>query len=46
MEFDYTPKGVCSRNIHVEVEDGLLKMFNLLVDVLEIRKVWQPYVKE
>ena len=25
MEFDYTPKGVCSRNIHVEVEDGIVK---------------------
>ena len=25
MEFDYTPKGVCSRNIHVEVEDGIIK---------------------
>lgn len=25
MEFDYTPKGVCSRNIHVEIEDGIVK---------------------
>lgn len=25
MEFDYTPKGVCPRNIHVEVEDGIVK---------------------
>ena len=25
MEFDYTPKGVCSRNIHVEIEDGVVK---------------------
>ena len=25
MEYDYTPRGVCSRNIHVEVEDGIVK---------------------
>ena len=25
MEINYTPKGVCSRKIHVEVEDGIVK---------------------
>ena len=24
MEYDYTPRGVCSRNIHVEIEDGIV----------------------
>ena len=38
MEYDYTPRGVCSRNIHVEVEDGMLKMLSLQVDVQEILK--------
>ena len=30
MEYDYTPRGVCSRNIHVEVEDGIVK--NVILD--------------
>lgn len=38
MEYDYTPRGVCSRNIHVEVEDGIVKMLSLQVDVQEILK--------
>ena len=25
MEINYTPNGVCSRKIHVEVEDGIVK---------------------
>lgn len=25
MEINYKPKGVCSRKIHVEVEDGIVK---------------------
>lgn len=25
MKINYTPKGVCSRKIHVEVEDGIVK---------------------
>lgn len=24
MEYNYIPKGVCARNIHVEVEDGIV----------------------
>ena len=33
MEYDYTPRGVCSRNIHVEVEDGIVKnvIFTLIL---------------
>lgn len=25
MEINYTPQGVCSKKIHVEVEDGIIK---------------------
>ena len=25
MEYSYTPKGVCSRKIHFEIEDGIVK---------------------
>lgn len=25
MEFDYTPRGVCSKKIHVEIEDGIVQ---------------------
>lgn len=25
MKFDYTPKGVCAREIHLDVEDGVIK---------------------
>lgn len=25
MEMDFTPKGVCSRNMHIVVEDGIVK---------------------
>lgn len=25
MEYSYTPKGVCSRKIHFEIEDGTVK---------------------
>lgn len=38
MEYDYTPRGVCSRNIHVEVEDGIVKKVIFTVDVQEILK--------
>ena len=33
MEYDYTPRGVCSRNIHVEVEDGIVKVIERLKDI-------------
>ena len=25
MEINYTPKGVCSKKIHVEIEDGIIQ---------------------
>ena len=25
MEIEYTPRGVCSRHIHVDVEDGTIR---------------------
>lgn len=25
MTYEYTPRGVCSRSIHIEVEDGIVK---------------------
>ena len=46
MEFDYTPKGVCPRNIHVEVEDGIVKNVQFTGGCSGNTQVWQPYVKE
>jgi len=25
MVFDYTPQGVCSRKMHIDIEDGIVK---------------------
>jgi len=26
MTIDYTPRGVCSRNMHIEIEDGIIRL--------------------
>jgi len=30
MVIDYTPKGVCSRQMRIEVEDGIVKSFQVV----------------
>lgn len=39
MEIKFQPQGVCSKQIVIDVEDGIVNNVNLLVDVLVIHKV-------
>ena len=43
---DYKTKGVCSQQIHFEIEDNKITTFLLLVDVMETFREFPIWLKE
>ena len=39
MQYCYTPHGVCSRQIHMDVEDGIVKKVAALVEGMPVDEV-------
>lgn len=43
MAYTYTPRGVCSRHISFDLEDGIVKTSSLKEDAAATRKVWPAW---
>ena len=46
MKYAYTPKGVCSRKINFEIEDGVVKNVSFTGDATATLKAFLPLLRE